>query len=186
MRPGHPEDQTRSGEVAMKVTVIYESIYGNTAAIAEAIAEGLRTHSEVELRAVDDVPVTADLLVLGAPTHGHGLPDSDRTAIEMAAEKTLARGDRLEYHPTAGMRRFIDSLPKTQGMGVACFDTRFDKSAILTGSAAKTMAGKLRRLGYRIVVDPESFFVLHTEGPLKEAELDRARDWGTSLPVSSV
>lgn len=44
----------------MKVTVIYESIYGNTAAIAEAIAEGLRTHSEVGLRAVDDVPVTAD------------------------------------------------------------------------------------------------------------------------------
>lgn len=169
----------------MKVTVIYESIYGNTAAIAEAIAEGLRTHSEVELRAVDDVPVTADLLVLGAPTHGHGLPDSDRTAIEKAAEKTLARGDRLEYHPTAGMRRFIDSLPNTQGVRVACFDTRFDTSAILTGSAAKTMAGKLRRLGYRIVVDPESFFVLHTEGPLKEAELDRARDWGASLPASS-
>jgi hypothetical protein len=47
------------------------------------------------------------------------------------------------------------------------------------------MAGKLRRLGYRIVVDPESFFVLHTEGPLKEGELDRARDWGASLPVSA-
>jgi hypothetical protein len=40
MRPGDPEDQTRSGEVAVKVTVIYESIYGNTAEIAEAIAEG--------------------------------------------------------------------------------------------------------------------------------------------------
>lgn len=94
----------------------------------------------------------------------------------------MASGDRLEYHPTAGMRRYIDSLPKTQGVKVACFDTRFEKSAILTGSAAKTIAGKLRRLGYRIVVDPESFFVLHTEGPLKEAELDRARDWARRCP----
>ncbi|HEX2421155.1 MAG TPA: flavodoxin [Acidimicrobiia bacterium] len=145
----------------------------------------MRTHSEVELRAVDDLPVTADLLVLGAPTHGRGLPNSDRTSIEHAAEKAMASGDRLEYHPTAGMRRFIESLPKTRGVQVACFDTRFEKSAILTGSAAKTMAGRLRRLGYRIVVDPESFFVLHTEGPLKEAELDRARDWGASLPVSA-
>jgi flavodoxin len=169
----------------MKITVIYESIYGNTEAIAAAITEGLRTHGEVELRAVDDRPVIADLLVLGAPTHGHGLPKSDRKAIELAAEKALATGEQLEYHPTPGMRQFIGSLPETQGVGVACFDTRFDKSAILTGSAAKTMAGKLRQIGYRIVVDPESFFVLHTEGPLKEGELDRARDWGASLPLPS-
>lgn len=62
-----PKTRPGAGDVAMKVTVIYESIYGNTAAIAGAIAEGLRTHGEVELHAVNDVPVTADLLVLGAP-----------------------------------------------------------------------------------------------------------------------
>jgi hypothetical protein len=52
---------------------------------------------------------------------------------------------------------------------------------LLTGSAAKTMARKLRHLGYEIVVEPESFFVDDTEGPLKEGELERAQLWGAEL-----
>jgi hypothetical protein len=166
----------------MKIAVVYESIYGNTAAVAQAVAEGLRALGEVDVRAVGDESVEADLFVVGAPTHAHGLPSSmTRKAIEEAAEDAEAKGNPLDYQPTAGIRKFLDRLPEVDGTATACFDTRFDKSRILTGSAAKTMARKLGRRGYRIVAEPESFFVLDTEGPLKEGELDRARQWGDSL-----
>jgi len=166
----------------MKIAVVYESIYGNTAAVAQAVAEGLRALGEVDLRAVGDESVEADMLVVGAPTHAHGLPSSmTRKAIEAAAEDAEAKGNRLDYQPTAGMRQFLDRIPEVDGTAAACFDTRFDKSRILTGSAAKTMARKLSRRGYRMVAEPESFFVLDTEGPLKGGELDRASRWGASL-----
>jgi multimeric flavodoxin WrbA len=166
----------------MKIAVIYESIYGNTAAVARAVAEGLRGLGEVDVRAVGDESVEADLLVVGAPTHAHGLPSSmTRKAIEAAAEEAEAKGDPLDYQPTAGMRKFLERLPEVDGTAAACFDTRFDKSRILTGSAAKTMARRLGHRGYSIVAEPESFFVLDAEGPLREGELDRASRWGASL-----
>jgi multimeric flavodoxin WrbA len=166
----------------MKIAVIYESIYGNTAAVARAVAEGLRALGEVDVRAVGDESVEADLLVVGAPTHAHGLPSSmTRKAIEAAAEAAEAKGDPIDYQPTAGMRKFLERLPEVDGTAAACFDTRFDKSRILTGSAAKTMARRLGHRGYSIVAEPESFFVLDAEGPLREGELDRASRWGASL-----
>jgi len=170
----------------MRIAVVYESIYGNTAAVARAVAEGLRALGEVDVRAVGDESVEADLLVVGAPTHAHGLPSSmTRKSIEEAAEQAEAKGNALDYQPTAGIRTFLDGLPEVDGTAAACFDTRFDKSRILTGSAAKTMAHKLGRRGYWIVADPESFFVLDTEGPLKEGELDRATRWGVSLGTAA-
>jgi hypothetical protein len=167
----------------MRIAVIYESIYGNTGDIAGAIAEGLRPYGDVTLQPVDDrASADVDLLVVGAPTHAHGLPTRmTRRAIEVAAEEAEAKGEPLESGPTPAMRSFLDRLPKVGGTGAACFDTRFDKSPLLTGSAAKTMAKKLGRLGFEMVVPPESFFVLDSEGPLKEGELERARAWGASL-----
>ena len=59
----------------MRIAVIYESIYGNTGAIAHAIADGLRAHGDVTLEPADDQAfMDVDLLVVGAPTHAHGLP----------------------------------------------------------------------------------------------------------------
>ena len=167
----------------MKSVVVYESVYGNTAAIAEAIASGLRAHADVDLRAVGDEPVVADLLVVGAPTHAHGLPTKmSRKEIAAAVEEAEGKGTPLDYNPTSGMRAFLDGLPKVEaGRAAACFDTRFDMARLLTGSAAKTMARKLRHLGYEIVVEPESFFVDDTEGPLEEGELERAQLWGAGL-----
>jgi hypothetical protein len=100
----------------MKIAVVYESIYGNTAAVAQAVAEGLRALGEVDLRAVGDESVEADMLVVGAPTHAHGLPSSmTRKAIEAAAEDAEAKGNRLDYQPTAGMRQFLDRIPEVDG-----------------------------------------------------------------------
>lgn len=75
------------------------------------------------------------MLVVGAPTHVHGLPSSmSRKTIEAAAEDAEAKGKPLDYRPTAGIRTFLDRLPEADGAAAACFDTRFDKSRILTGS----------------------------------------------------
>lgn len=166
----------------MKISVVYESLYGNTGAIAEAIATGLKEHGDVGVYPVEHADTDADLLVLGAPTHAHGLPSRmSRAEIEEEARKAEAAGETLDYQPTAGIRALLDDLPKGGGRAVACFDTRFDKSAVLTGSAAKTMAKKLRRRGYEIHGEPESFFVLDMDGPLKEGELERAEAWGASI-----
>jgi hypothetical protein len=172
---------------ALRIAVIYESIYGNTGAIAGAIADGLREHGDVTLEPVDDgVSADVDLLVVGAPTHAHGLPTRmTRRAIEAAAEEAEKKGQPLEGGPTPAMRSFLERLTKVGGTTAACFDTRFDKSPLLTGSAAKTIAKKLERLGYELVGPPESFFVTDSEGPLKEGELERARAWGASLVRTS-
>jgi Flavodoxin len=170
----------------MKVTVLFESDYGNTAAIADAIAEGLRPHTQVELRPVDGGSVDADLLVVGAPTHVHGLPSArSRKTLERQAAEREAKGETLAYHPTAAMRRFIDDIPAGDGRKVACFDTRFDRSVILTGSAAQAMARKLRSRGYELVSAPESFFVVDTKGPLVDGEVERAKAWGASLVTAA-
>lgn len=166
----------------MRIAVIYESIYGNTWAIAEAVAAGLGQHGDVTLFPVDDADTDADLLVFGAPTHAHGLPSRmSRSGIEEEARKKLDAGQEIDYQPTAGIRALIADLPAAEDTAVACFDTRFDKSVVLTGSAAKTMAKKLRQKGYEIIAAPESFFVLDMEGPLKVGELHRAEEWGASI-----
>jgi hypothetical protein len=169
----------------MRISVIYESMYGNTGSIARAIAEGLMSHGEVSLLPVaPGVSTAADLLVLGGPTHAHGMSTAmSRKAIETAAEEAHRRGEPLEGSPTGGIRNLLEALPKGHGRPAASFDTRFDKSPLLTGSAARSIARRLESHGYRLVARPESFFVSDTEGPLLEGELERARAWGSSLLV---
>lgn len=169
----------------MNFTVVYESIYGNTADVAAAIATGLNDHGAVALVTAEEAAGPFDFLVVGAPTHAHGLPTTmSRAGVEDAITRRVAAGETVDYHPTAAMRAFIDGLAGVDGTPAACFDTRFEKSAILTGSAARTMAKKLKKLGYTIAAEPESFFVLDSEGPLKAGELDRARTWGSSIGAS--
>lgn len=169
----------------MEITVVYESIYGNTGKVAEAIAAGLGEHGTVTLVPAEEAAGPFEFLVAGAPTHAHGLPTRmSRAGVEDAVAKRVEAGESVDYQPTAGMRMFIDDLPDVAGVPAACFDTRFEKSAILTGSAAKVLAKKLKRRGYEVVAEPESFFVLDSEGPLKEGELDRARKWGSTIGAS--
>ena len=62
----------------MKALVVYESMFGNTAHIARAIGAGLAEGGVVvtiaKVDAVDaDEVAGADLLIVGGPTHAHGL-----------------------------------------------------------------------------------------------------------------
>jgi flavodoxin len=161
----------------MRSLVVYESWFGNTRRVAEEIAAALAQEGEVELVSVDE-PLPSledvDLLVVGAPTHIHGL--SSRRSREGA----LTQGAQGE--PGAGVRGWIESLPNgTRGPHAAAFDTRAHKPVLLVGSAARGIARRLRKHGYTLAAEPESFFVRGTPGPLEEGETERAEEWGKTL-----
>src|SRR4051812_7866406 len=63
----------------MRALVVYESMYGNTHAIADHVATGLRRRfDDVEVVAAGETTPDAtdgvDLVVVGGPTHIHGMP----------------------------------------------------------------------------------------------------------------
>lgn len=166
----------------MNALVVYESVYGNTRAVAEAIADGLGSAEAIPVHEAAGRGQQVELLVVGGPTHVHGMstPRSRDAAVQAAGK------DGADHHlePGAttepGLRAWIDELAERDGGPAAAFDTRADKPAWLTGSAAHGIAKRLRRHGYS-VVDTESFRVDSSEGPVKAGELDRARAWGAEL-----
>ncbi|HZP28292.1 MAG TPA: flavodoxin domain-containing protein [Acidimicrobiia bacterium] len=170
----------------MKAIVVYESMYGNTHLIADAIATGLRTAADdvVDVVPVDradpDALAGADLLVVGGPTHAHGMtwPSTRRAALE-AANKP---GSDLEVDPDAegpGLRDWFDRLDHLSGRAAA-FDTRIDAPPAFTGRASKGIAKRLRRHGCTLVAEPTSFLVTK-ENHLVPDEAAHARDWGSRL-----
>lgn len=159
---------------AMNALVVYESAWGNTRSVAEAIGEGLAEHAAVavvpahEASPLADIQV--DLLVVGAPTHAFGLP----------REGTREDAQRRGGEPAAsGVREWLDACESISLM-VTAFDTHV-RHPDLPGHAGKKIAKKLKRLGGRGAADPESFYVDGYEGPLLPGELDRAREWGAQL-----
>lgn len=169
----------------MGAVVAYESMYGNTRQIAEAIAEGLKPLSELEVVSVNAGDAStadeADVLIVGGPTHMHGLATSmSRNAAADAANEE----EHVELEPGAvdgpGLRQWLGQR-QGDGKRAAAFDTRLDKSPIITGMAARGIAKRLRRRGYELITDPESFLVEDSEGPLADGELERAKAWGASL-----
>lgn len=165
----------------MRTLVAYESMYGNTAAIGEAIATSLRAQGlEVDAGPISRIgPADAarvDLVIVGGPTHAHGMsrPGTRETA---ASDK-----DNTFAEPTVapGLREWMDDLPPGTERLAAAFDTRIDEPRFLTGSAAKGIAQRLERHGYRLVVEPESFLV-STKNRLLEEEIDHAASWGAEL-----
>jgi hypothetical protein len=161
----------------MRSLVVYESWFGNTRRIAEEIAAALAHEGQVDLVTVDEpLPPLADvdLLVVGGPTHVHGL------SSKRSREGALTQGAHGE--PGIGVRGWIDALPDGAcGPRAAAFDTRANKPVLLVGSAARGIARRLRDRGYRLAIEPQSFFVEGTPGPLEEGELERASEWGRTL-----
>ena len=157
----------------MKALVVYDSFFGNTEKIAQAIGQGLGSQGEVEARRVGDVTpqqlAGVQLLIVGSPTRGF-----------RASEATM---------------KFLNSIPAggLRGVKVAAFDTRLTVkdmgSPILTfvfwlklgNYAANVIAGALQKIGGELVLPPEGFFVKASEGPLKDGELERAGEWGRKL-----
>lgn len=162
----------------MRTLVVYESMYGNTEHVARAIAEGLGDAEVVEVGAAPThLPADLELLVVGGPTHAHGM------TREGSRHDAAARVDQPVRSPGIGIREWIDAVQPAAAIA-ATFDTRIKGPKILTGSAASAASGKLRDRGFRLA--PSESFVLEgmTGEPFDRvptAELERARQWGRSL-----
>ena len=147
----------------MKTLVIYDSEYGNTAQIAQAIAGVLQEHGPVRLVPVAEAELVTlegvDLLAVGGPTQAHG--------ASPALSAWLANL----------------SWDAARSVPAITFDTRFRKPAWLTGSAAHTLAKRLEQHGCQMVAPAESFFVGGREGPLEDGELERAAAWAREIAV---
>lgn len=166
----------------MRALVIYESMYGNTRSVAEAIGDGLFERAEVTVMEVGTaplaVPVDVGLLVVGGPTHAFGM--SRASTREDAATHTSAPivSSRI------GVREWLDELARPEHrVAFASFDTHVDTPRIIksAGSAAGPIGRHLAKLGCERVSSPEHFWVSDMLGPLREGELDRAREWGRAL-----
>jgi flavodoxin len=162
-------------DLSMHAIVVYESVWGNTAAVAHAIADGLGTRAF----ATDEVPAeelrTADLVVAGAPVFGFSLP-TDAMRSHIGVDETEARPDLS--HPT--LRSWLDRLPKGKGKSAA-FETRIWWSP---RGATTTIEQKLRDAGYPPVAKAAKFVVKEKTGPLRDGELERARAWGEELKAT--
>ncbi len=165
----------------MSALVVYESVYGNTRAIAEAIAEGLGGADVTAVHEAPERPEGIDLVVVGGPTHMHGLATVRSRQMGADAVKEDGAG-QVEPGATQepGLRAWLAALPDGEGTKAAAFDTRLDRSPWLTGVASRGIANRMRQRGYEIV-DRESFLVEESEGPLAPGEFERAREWGRTL-----
>ncbi len=146
----------------MNTVVVYDSQYGNTERIAQAIADTLRSFGQARAVRVDPAhPVSfqgVDLLIVGCPTQG--------------------------FRPTPAMQSWLEKVSPAllSGLAFVCFDTRF-RGRLWQRSAAVVMARQLRTMGVEPLVPPESFFVkaMKKEGPLLAGEVERAATWARML-----
>jgi flavodoxin len=148
----------------MNALVIYDSKFGNTHHVAQAIGEALEDTYAVRVESVSDVtelPADLSLLVIGGPTHAHGISQP--------------------------MKEFLAQLStdKLRDVPVATFDTLFHKPKLLVGAASEGIAKRLRKQGARLVAEPESFWVESGEGPMEAGELDRAGAWAREIATTA-
>lgn len=170
----------------MRVTVVYESLFGNTRAVAEAIADGIREavpDAMVECHSTEAAGsgvAGADLLIVGGPTHFLGMPSarSRRVEAQYSHQGGWHHPDEAAAEPP-GVREWLDALPAGSGQQAAAFDTRLGTPK--AGSAARQIARTLRRHGYTMADQPQGFVVADFGGPLAEGEAARARAWGAAL-----
>ena len=155
----------------MKALVIFDSIFGNTEQIAQAIGSSLGAQEGVGVVRVSDLLpeqlAGVELLIVGSPTRG--------------------------FKPTPAISDFLKNISNNslQGVKAAAFDTRLapddiDSPVIRVlvktgGYAARLIANRLKKKGADLIIDSEGFFVKGSGGPLKEGELERAAEWAKQI-----
>jgi hypothetical protein len=167
----------------MRALIVYESMFGNTRQVAEQIAAGLAEHGAVTVlpvqRLTSDEWMQADLIVVGGPTHVHGMsrPQTRKAATKQAAEHSELHLERDAEQ--AGLREWLAGLDELDA-AYAAFDTRMHGPAVFTGRAGVGIDRRLRWLGGRQMAAPMSFLV-GKDNTLDAGEAERAREWGDRL-----
>jgi menaquinone-dependent protoporphyrinogen IX oxidase len=145
----------------MDSLVVYDAKFESSEKIAETVAGALRHYGPARLLGLNHLPPhdlePFDLLFVGGPTQAHA--------------------------GNAWMRQFVRALKArpAAGMVAATFDTRVRTPAVAANSAAKEIAGVLRRAGVRIFAPPESFFVKRGVPRLERGEAERAAAWAMAI-----
>jgi flavodoxin I len=151
----------------VKVLIVFDSLYGNTQKVAEAIGKSMGAKEKVAIIRVAEAKTEdllhQDYLIVGSPTQA--------------------------FNPTRAVTQLLKSVPSggLKGTRVAAFDTRMSVEEVnvgilklfakMFGYAAKSIAKLLAKKGGVLIVPPEGFFVKASEGPLKDGELERAAAW---------
>jgi len=163
----------------MRALVVFETSYGNSRQVAEAIRDGLAETMEVELRNVQDAATQSlssyQLIIVGGPTHALGMSTPESRAQAQGRKPTDAdRG--------SGIRDWLPRLGPEYAGAVAAFDTRSGRHRRWPGSASRAIEKALRAAGVKLL-DRRSFLVTTATGPLRDGELYQARLWATGLGV---
>ncbi len=176
----------------MRAMVVYESMYGNTHKVAQALAAGLARFMSVDLVEVGSAPATLpvdlDLLLVGGPTHRFGLSRVSSRADAV----TWARNGSIEPPPEAvaearrlGLRDWFRTLaakPQRRTPSVA-FGTQLAHPRWLArmGTAADAIEHRLLWLGMPLAAPLQQFYVDGLVGPLVAGEEERATAWAANL-----
>ena len=169
-----------------RALVVYESMFGNTEKVADAVARGLRLEGvDTGLVEVGAAPAVLreglDLLVVGAPTHAFSL---SRPSTRADAVRQGARAERT----SRGLREWLDALQYDAARApvLAAFDTRVTKVRWLPKAAGPTAARLARKRGLSTIEKPVGFLVDGLQGPLVDGELERAVAWGRRLGTACI
>lgn len=156
----------------MKISILYDSFFGNTKQIAKAVAKGFQNETNVVLllnitEAEWNIIFDSEVVIVGSPTRG--------------------------FRPSPFTTKFLKGIPSKglENVKVAAFDTRMSLPDIESkalrfivrtgGYAAKTIAGNLQKKGGDLIVASEGFIVKGDKGPLLSGELERAEKWGKQI-----
>jgi flavodoxin len=154
----------------VSTVVVYDSNFGNTAAIAQIIATELARTAVGQGAAavsVDDLEPESlaglTLLVVGSPIIG--------------------------WRPTEKMQAYLATLTpgsltpgSLSGVQAAAFDTRV--RLFIHGNAAAKISKALEQAGALIVAKPHGFIVEGSEGPLAEGQPEQAAEWARSIAAA--
>lgn len=163
----------------MKAVVVYESLWGNTKAVAEAVADGIAPGTPC-LNTDEASPETiadADLIVAGAPVLAFSL-GGPKIRASIARDEAYAPTPPDLSHPS--LRSWLERLPRGTARSAA-FETRIWWSP---RGATGDIEERFARAGYRPIAKAGKFVVTDKYGPLREGETERAREWGRDLAAT--
>jgi flavorubredoxin len=150
----------------VKVSVIYDTKYGNTKLVAEKIVEGIREVEGIDVTAVDvkaanlEEVADSDAVLIGSPNHV-GKPARDIDA-------------------------FIDKLSKhnLKTKWAAVFDTHMAEDERAHDKMEKIISEKLQ--GVKLITPGLSIKVksgLSMKGPIEEGELPKCVEFGKKIAI---